>query len=554
MWQNTTINEELDPNDTMYDFKKNDTANESSLGFPSAMQFNNTEDSKQDFPLNNDTMNQSSFFNQSRRISAAFNDSKNPNSTIISDLSSSAAGFGRNNETREEFDNKSFGASTNDTYVRPMGKLKPELENTDKYWCEYFDSSLSDKFYTNSVAGFSEATLEGIPENRDAVMNVKEVEKKPKVKINEEPEVRHLPEATENERTRCQINNESVNHFTYIRQFRKNYEKNRKRGLVDVNLRDREHLFGLDAEYENDSDDEYCGPSGITTETVDPLTGLSGDKLKERREKDSYELFRERARTLKHPLWKGDDEESITGLFDRLGVKDEDANMVRTFLYAHNSHKSMNWFHNYLSRNRGMVYTPHTFQILNVWTVDRPYDRRFRSELPNKMFLLHGLQKDHVYKLLKFGFECEEAYGGVKSVFKTAIYFQSCSTKAANYTVENSYKYERKADREQIKPRNGEVIYLLLCNVALGRALESDETIKNGTLNNLWKAYDSLRCVGLCTPLGKELEIPMGPYDEMPPDDKVIKTRSLFDDYCVKDPNHARINYLLEVRYREEQD
>lgn len=87
--------------------------------------------------------------------------------------------------------------------------------------------------------------------------------------------------------------------------------------------------------------------------------------------------------------------------------------------------------------------------------------------------------------------------------FRSGYYFQDCSTKAANFAVAGMYDYQNKADFQEWAQKDGEVFYILFCEVAMGKSCVSEHPIKT-FLDTIWKTNDSMTCTGHCFPKTKK--------------------------------------------------
>jgi hypothetical protein len=81
-------------------------------------------------------------------------------------------------------------------------------------------------------------------------------------------------------------------------------------------------------------------------------------------------------------------------------------------------------------------------------------------------------------------------------------YFVSCSTKAANISCRKPGNYARSADSGgKDEPEDGDTVYIMLCEVGLGKVSQGIAQEKNGIVDN---NVDSMIFTGLYCCTGME--------------------------------------------------
>ncbi|CAD5214104.1 unnamed protein product [Bursaphelenchus xylophilus] len=297
-------------------------------------------------------------------------------------------------------------------------------------------------------------------------------------------------------------------------------------------------------------------------EIVDPATGLCCQELWKFREREAKKVLDARVASLSNDKWTDGDVESIMDLFSRLEVPDsaDVQKIVATFLHSHNEPGSMLWLGRYLDATCGGPYEKAKLEVKHVWNVDHPDNCRFRGELGNIHFLMHGTHKSQVYPILKGAASRPEMNAPAKAVAGSGIYFQTNSLKAANFTLPGAYGKAKKADQQLDFLEDGATFYLFLCHVAMGNTVYMPKTMSktDDYLNDIYLKHDSIVLEGLFAPQKKlmldndNIALPLGPFVRQPDQSYVdVQCRQICDDYVVRNSTQVRFAYLLEVVYHK---
>lgn len=160
-------------------------------------------------------------------------------------------------------------------------------------------------------------------------------------------------------------------------------------------------------------------------------------------------------------------------------------------------------------------------------------------------------------------------------VFGENYYFTSCSTKAANQTCMNAWKFGSKPDTGQLEPKDGSVGYILFCIVGTGKSMITTTRNKHPT----FKPFDSLIYKGVYEPTqyeswvsrsynvlnellwfrlnfeGIEARIPKLPFRRMIGFKYASDVEAFyFDEICVNTPDKVLPVVLAEVMFNYDAD
>ncbi|KAI6175774.1 hypothetical protein M3Y97_00726300 [Aphelenchoides bicaudatus] len=216
-------------------------------------------------------------------------------------------------------------------------------------------------------------------------------------------------------------------------------------------------------------------------------------------------------------------------------------------LQEHN--KDQNSVFDYLCKTRGSVHSKYVFNVLNTYRLkDLPNSGRFRTDLSEYQFLMHGMDGKEVKAMLSGGFNHR---GSKKCILGPHYYFTSCSTKAANQTCCNAWNFEKKCDYDGISPRPGDVGYIVFCLVGTGKMLprgrDKNPDFKGDSL--IYKGIYEPTCYDMITVDGVQAKLPMWPFRRTDPEQLSKHENFNYDEICVNTADKVKPVILAEVQF-----
>ncbi|KAI6182225.1 hypothetical protein M3Y97_00357300 [Aphelenchoides bicaudatus] len=244
----------------------------------------------------------------------------------------------------------------------------------------------------------------------------------------------------------------------------------------------------------------------------------------------------------------------VSDLMGLLGVGRPNNNVYYR-MYDHD--RDFDFIQSYLTEMRGPTHMPKTLTLRDTWRLGG-ICKNFESNLGAIHFLMVGLPTEQVYSAISNGLpklaSKKASFGG------NGYYFTACSTKAANQCVSASWTYETHADRGILRPEDGQGVYIMFCEVALGRTNRTTVREKKGI--GQFDNYDSLVLKGLYTHKGNqfanhkeegyEVCIPRGPFFRNWDVRKIsVGDMSYFfyDEFYVERPTQINPCMLARVTY-----
>jgi hypothetical protein len=193
----------------------------------------------------------------------------------------------------------------------------------------------------------------------------------------------------------------------------------------------------------------------------------------------------------------------------------------------------------YLKNTHAETHRTYQLELKGVFKLQSdPEDKRFRTDINNKMLLWHGSRLTNYVGILSQGLRIAPPEAPVTGyMFGKGVYFADMVSKSANYCFTN--------------PNNPEGL-LLLCEVALGET--NDKFNADFNASNLPAGKHSTKGVGKSYPPRTSyidldgVQVPIGK--------PVHDTSSgqhyslLYNEYIVYEVSQVRLKYLLRVNFR----
>lgn len=189
--------------------------------------------------------------------------------------------------------------------------------------------------------------------------------------------------------------------------------------------------------------------------------------------------------------------------------------------------------------------------ISNIFAIERQNERDDISSWDkngNKMLLWHGTSAQNIVGILQTGFRIAPPDSNhTGSMFGQGVYFADMFSKSIGYTNRRYYGYGHD------KKKKPEKLYMLLCEVALGKMKEYTQSTEPPK-NIPSKKFQSVKGLGRTGPdmaksiyLQNGCVIPLGSIINYPTNPNTWHSLN-HNEYVVYNTQQVRIKYIVELR------
>jgi len=140
--------------------------------------------------------------------------------------------------------------------------------------------------------------------------------------------------------------------------------------------------------------------------------------------------------------------------------------------------EDLGFFNNYVKMMSARGKRKYEIEVTKVFRI-HGFHQHADEFVSNHQILMHGVNKQNMFNLMLNGFDEQNGCSSIKSFFGRGFLFTDCSTKAFNFASRpDVYRFERKADTGEIQPEVDQEEFILVCDVALGRRMNSSKSDK----------------------------------------------------------------------------